>query len=141
MQSALRGMAGQAALAELAASPLRPDGATAYMCAEADWRDCHRQVIAQKLMEDFGLATLHIKRDGSLEEHPRRHVLPAHYLGTSAASFASAAFAAGAAAGGPECCVDGHDSSSALRPSGAEAGEPPPPPQQQPKARRWGKKA
>ena len=71
---------GQAALAELAAAPMRPDGATAFMCAEAEWRDCHRQVIAQRLMEHYGLRVFHIKRDSTLERHPEDHVLPPSYM-------------------------------------------------------------
>ncbi|CAJ1441208.1 unnamed protein product [Effrenium voratum] len=51
----------------------------AFMCAEADWRDCHRQVVAQRLMELYGVTVRHIKRDGSLELHPADHVLPAHF--------------------------------------------------------------
>lgn len=74
---------GQKALAELAAESdferANLEGATAYMCAEADWRDCHRQVIAQRLVEDFNIITTHILRDGSLELHPRSHRLPVHY--------------------------------------------------------------
>lgn len=87
----LRQPEGQAALAELAAAAKRaapalaweegraPEGATAYMCAEADWRDCHRQVIAQELLSVFSIPTIHILRDGSTELHPCDHVLPSHY--------------------------------------------------------------
>jgi len=71
---------GQAELEKLAAAVRpAPEAATAYMCAETDWRDCHRQVIAQRLLEDFGITSLHIMRDGSLEPHPIAHVLPSHY--------------------------------------------------------------
>jgi hypothetical protein len=56
-----------------------PGGATAYMCAEADWRDCHRQVIAQQLLAVFSITTIHILRNGSTESHPSDHVLPPVY--------------------------------------------------------------
>eukprot|EP00927_Polykrikos_kofoidii_P048611 TRINITY_DN42864_c0_g1_i1.p1 TRINITY_DN42864_c0_g1~~TRINITY_DN42864_c0_g1_i1.p1 ORF type:complete len:263 (+),score=39.47 TRINITY_DN42864_c0_g1_i1:74-862(+) len=75
---------GQRALAELAAAAVSAtsgdrSGATAYMCAEADWRDCHRQVIAQKLMEDYGILSTHITHNGGTEDHPHNHVLPGYY--------------------------------------------------------------
>jgi len=78
----LRQPEGQAALLELyeAAQRATPcGGATAFMCAEADWRDCHRQVVAQKLFEEYGIVTLHITRSGLTEPHPQEHVLPAYY--------------------------------------------------------------
>merc|ERR1719183_1885360 len=49
------------------------------MCAEADWRECHRQVIAQELMIHHGIITAHIMRDGKIELHPEDHLLPLHY--------------------------------------------------------------
>jgi len=94
---------GQRALVELAAASdferANVEGATAYMCAEADWRDCHRQVIAQRLREDFGVVTTHILRDGRTELHPAAHVLPASYGMTSLVS----AFAGAPGHSGP-CC-------------------------------------
>eukprot|EP00930_Biecheleria_cincta_P046120 TRINITY_DN31809_c0_g1_i1.p1 TRINITY_DN31809_c0_g1~~TRINITY_DN31809_c0_g1_i1.p1 ORF type:complete len:250 (+),score=40.46 TRINITY_DN31809_c0_g1_i1:114-863(+) len=72
---------GAAAIEELVAAARKATpcgGATAFMCAEADWRDCHRQVVAQQLLQ-HGVVTTHICRDGSLEPHPMDHVLPAHY--------------------------------------------------------------
>eukprot|EP00928_Gymnodinium_smaydae_P008738 TRINITY_DN13203_c0_g1_i1.p1 TRINITY_DN13203_c0_g1~~TRINITY_DN13203_c0_g1_i1.p1 ORF type:complete len:259 (-),score=48.49 TRINITY_DN13203_c0_g1_i1:278-1012(-) len=88
----LRRPEGKRALEELAASAQRAAAAaaapgcsplsaaaTAYMCAEADWRDCHRQVIAQELLERFAVATMHIHPKGHVEIHPRDHVLPLHY--------------------------------------------------------------
>merc|ERR1711879_294597 len=88
----LRQPEGQAALAELATaareaaervaapggSPLA-SASTAYMCAEVDWRDCHRQVIADQLLRLYGVQTMHILRDGGIEMHPRNYVMPLHY--------------------------------------------------------------
>jgi uncharacterized protein (DUF488 family) len=42
---------------------------TAIMCAEADWRRCHRRLIADVLL-DRGWDVLHILRDGRTEPHP-----------------------------------------------------------------------
>lgn len=78
----LRQPEGQAALFELCEAARRATpcgGTTAFMCAEADWRDCHRQVVAQKLLDEYGIVTVHIKRDGSTEPHPQGHVLPEYY--------------------------------------------------------------
>lgn len=36
---------------------------TAFMCAEADWRNCHRQLIADRLLAD-GHDVRHIMKDG-----------------------------------------------------------------------------
>lgn len=88
---------GAAALEKLASSArqatlLGPK--TAMMCAEADWHECHRQVVAQRLLEEFGIVVAHIKRDGSLEHHPSDHVLPPYFgaarAPTLAPRFASA---------------------------------------------------
>ena len=49
------------------------------MCAEADWRDCHRQVIAQQLEAVHGITTTHILRNGGTEPHPCDYILPSHY--------------------------------------------------------------
>jgi len=74
---------GQAAFAQLAEAAeeggQRGGAYLAYMCAEADWRDCHRQVISQKLLKDCGIVTFHVLRHGGLEPHPQRHVLPEYY--------------------------------------------------------------
>lgn len=43
---------------------------TAFMCAEADWRRCHRQLIAAALVAR-GWRVLHLLPDGRREEHPR----------------------------------------------------------------------
>jgi len=78
----LRQPQGQAALSELAARANQPptaQGAIAYMCAEADWRDCHRQVIAQQLLEEYGVITSHVLRNGMIELHPPDHELPDCY--------------------------------------------------------------
>eukprot|EP00931_Biecheleriopsis_adriatica_P109930 TRINITY_DN84207_c0_g1_i1.p1 TRINITY_DN84207_c0_g1~~TRINITY_DN84207_c0_g1_i1.p1 ORF type:complete len:265 (-),score=49.82 TRINITY_DN84207_c0_g1_i1:53-847(-) len=109
----LRKPEGRAALDELAASARKATpcgGATAFMCAEADWQDCHRQVIAQKLLEDYNIVTTHIARDGMAEPHPRGHVLPSHY-GIVAAREAASPLAQGAC----ECCPpDGADDDLAV---------------------------
>jgi uncharacterized protein (DUF488 family) len=41
---------------------------TAFMCAEGDWRRCHRRLIADALLVR-GWRVRHILRDGSLEDH------------------------------------------------------------------------
>jgi uncharacterized protein (DUF488 family) len=48
-----------------AAAAARP---VAIMCAEATWRRCHRQLIADALVA-HGWRVLHIGRDGRLEPH------------------------------------------------------------------------
>lgn len=55
--------AGLARLEEVAAA-----SATAVMCAEADWRRCHRRLIADALLIR-GWRVLHILRDGGIEDH------------------------------------------------------------------------
>ena len=49
------------ALNELAA--LAEERPTAFMCAEADWRNCHRQIIADRLLAE-GHDVRHIMKDG-----------------------------------------------------------------------------
>ena len=41
---------------------------TAIMCAEGDWRRCHRRLISDGLA-DRGWHVLHIRPDGRVEEH------------------------------------------------------------------------
>ena len=41
----------------------------AMMCAEADWRRCHRRLVAD-LLAARGFELLHIGPDGGLEPHP-----------------------------------------------------------------------
>jgi len=41
---------------------------TAIMCAEGDWRRCHRRLIAEAL-SDRGWRLVHIRPDGRTEEH------------------------------------------------------------------------
>ena len=41
---------------------------TAIMCAEGDWRRCHRRLIADAL-SDHGWRVVHIRTDGRIEEH------------------------------------------------------------------------
>jgi uncharacterized protein (DUF488 family) len=55
--------AGMARLEELATESL-----TAVMCAEGDWRRCHRQLIADALVV-AGWRVRHILPDGSLDDH------------------------------------------------------------------------
>jgi uncharacterized protein (DUF488 family) len=58
---------GLARLRELAAA--RPPGSpAAIMCAEADWRQCHRRLIADAVVLQGG-RVLHLGPDGSLTEH------------------------------------------------------------------------
>jgi uncharacterized protein (DUF488 family) len=42
---------------------------TTVMCAEGDWRNCHRQLIAEALVSR-GWDVLHVSPDGRLEGHP-----------------------------------------------------------------------
>jgi uncharacterized protein (DUF488 family) len=56
--------AGLARLEELAGARR-----TALMCAEGDWRRCHRRLIADALAGRGG-RVLHLLTDGRLEEHP-----------------------------------------------------------------------
>jgi uncharacterized protein (DUF488 family) len=55
---------GLARLRTLAAS--RP---TAVMCAESDWRRCHRRLLADVLVARDGVTVRHIAPDGALEPH------------------------------------------------------------------------
>ena len=48
---------------------LANDRRTAIMCAEADWRRCHRRLIADALVPR-GWAVRHLGADGRLEAHP-----------------------------------------------------------------------
>jgi len=57
--------AGLAALQEVAA-----EQATAVMCAEAYWRQCHRQLLADA-MEAAGWEVVHLLAGGARERHPR----------------------------------------------------------------------
>jgi uncharacterized protein (DUF488 family) len=41
---------------------------TAYMCAEGDWRRCHRRLVSDALAAR-GWRVVHLLRDGGLEEH------------------------------------------------------------------------
>jgi uncharacterized protein (DUF488 family) len=41
---------------------------TAIMCAEGDWRRCHRRLISDALARR-GWRVLHVRPDGRLEEH------------------------------------------------------------------------
>jgi uncharacterized protein (DUF488 family) len=41
---------------------------TAYMCAESDWRRCHRRLISDALRER-GWRVIHLHPDGGLEPH------------------------------------------------------------------------
>jgi uncharacterized protein (DUF488 family) len=53
-------------LAEL--EDLAARGPTAVMCAEADWRRCHRRLVSDALTVR-GWRVLHILADGELQEH------------------------------------------------------------------------
>ena len=73
-----------ASFADLAATAKRRR--VAVMCAEADWRDCHRQILSDYLLA-AGFAVRHIGPDGDVEpgrlaasacvEAPGRVVYPA----------------------------------------------------------------
>ncbi len=72
---AFRGYADHMASEEFAAGleRLRRDaaaasGRTVVMCAEADWRQCHRRLLADALVL-AGERVLHLGPDGSLAEH------------------------------------------------------------------------
>jgi uncharacterized protein (DUF488 family) len=54
---------GLADLAEIAR-----ESRTAIMCAEGDWRICHRRLVADA-MTTSGWTVLHLRPDGGLEEH------------------------------------------------------------------------
>jgi uncharacterized protein (DUF488 family) len=56
--------AGLARLEELAGARR-----TAFMCAEADWRRCHRRLIADALTAR-GWRVLHLAADARMEAHP-----------------------------------------------------------------------
>jgi uncharacterized protein (DUF488 family) len=59
--------AGLERLEGLASDP--PDGGTAaVMCAEADWTQCHRRLVADALLER-GWRVRHLGPDGSLADH------------------------------------------------------------------------
>jgi uncharacterized protein (DUF488 family) len=55
---------GLARLAELRAARV-----TAVMCAEGDWRRCHRQLLADVLVAREGVEVVHIGPDGGSERH------------------------------------------------------------------------
>jgi uncharacterized protein (DUF488 family) len=70
---AFRGYADYMQTSEFAAGLERLEGLarerrTAIMCAEGDWRRCHRRLIAEALATR-GWRVVHIGRDGRLEEH------------------------------------------------------------------------
>jgi uncharacterized protein (DUF488 family) len=46
----------------------------AIMCAEGDWRHCHRRLISDTLA-DRGWRVTHIRRDGGAEDHQNRLTL------------------------------------------------------------------
>ena len=48
----------QLALAETA--ELASKGRVCLMCLEHDWRECHRNIVAQHLTVDFGIKPLHL---------------------------------------------------------------------------------
>jgi uncharacterized protein (DUF488 family) len=47
---------------------------TAVMCAEGDWRQCHRQLISDALAGN-GWAVRHIEPGGTLSDHPAQPTL------------------------------------------------------------------
>jgi uncharacterized protein (DUF488 family) len=72
-QEPFRGYADHMASEEFAAGiseleSLAKERRTAVMCAEADWRNCHRRLISDVLLTG-GWRVLHIGPEGPLEEH------------------------------------------------------------------------
>lgn len=68
LKEGFRGFADYALTAEFRAAlsvltTLAGEQASAFMCAEADWRDCHRQLIADRLVSE-GHDVRHILKDG-----------------------------------------------------------------------------
>ncbi|MGH2987973.1 MAG: DUF488 family protein [Solirubrobacterales bacterium] len=71
--SSFRAYADHMASAEFAAGigrleALAGERRTAVMCAEADWRRCHRQILADVLLA-HGWRALHLLADGRREQH------------------------------------------------------------------------
>lgn len=48
---------------------LAREAPTAFLCAERDWRGCHRRFLADHLVALEGVAVAHIVDAGRLEEH------------------------------------------------------------------------
>jgi uncharacterized protein (DUF488 family) len=48
---------------------LSAERVTAVMCAEGDWRRCHRQLLADALVVREGVEVVHIAPDGGTERH------------------------------------------------------------------------
>lgn len=53
----------QMALAE--AAELAGKGRACIMCLEHDWKDCHRAIVAEHLLADFGLKATHLAPEGA----------------------------------------------------------------------------
>jgi uncharacterized protein (DUF488 family) len=73
-EAAFNGYADHLASAELARGVARLDALaatrpTAVMCAEGDWRRCHRQLLADVLVARGDVAVRHITPRGTLEPH------------------------------------------------------------------------
>ena len=68
----LRSEAGQRALRSLSMRCRKV--VVCVLCREIEWRDCHRQVIAQQLVE-AGIAIVHLT-SSAREEHPPDYVVP-----------------------------------------------------------------
>ena len=43
--------------------------ATVIMCAERDNKKCHRYIVCQRLLDDYGIHTMHIGYNGTIENH------------------------------------------------------------------------
>src|SRR3954452_24818231 len=76
---AFRGYAEYTETAEFAAGlerleRLAAERRVAIMCAEGDWRRCHRRLISDALTSR-GWRVIHIRPDGALEEHERTFAL------------------------------------------------------------------
>lgn len=59
----------QLALAETAA--LADKGRICLMCLEHDWRECHRNIVAQHLQSEFGVKPTHLSPEPFPEPPPR----------------------------------------------------------------------
>ena len=61
----MRSPAFRAAVEELLAASVP----TAVLCSEADWRHCHRRMLADFVVLARGVAVVHLLSDGRIEEH------------------------------------------------------------------------
>ncbi len=48
----------------------------ALECAEENWRQCHRMIVAKKLMEVFCVETRHNRRNAAVETQDKKNPIP-----------------------------------------------------------------